>query len=1174
MAAPKKSLVPKPRPRTKTEETTLRNRPVWIDNTGEVTGEKGSKYSEQTTTIPWGTEWITAPSIDENGKRLSDDEVEQRLIETGGKDFITGEKLPTFSNSEKASEYAQWRSDNMFDQEAIEQGFPEEFPMGPEPNRDPSLFKSGLDLGFTGLALVARQLGFEYYPTQDTKRNLKEAVGFDEGGSVAPSGRPGFRGDGPFDFKGFGSYLKETVSKEELTAGLDNAGKWLVPFYEAGGNMVNVLEEYSKPEEERDQEYIKEELNKAGTSAGAEAAMWLLGGVAAKYGSKGIKAIKKKASEYELDTNTVSTPKGMGSTPKFNEGGAVVDKQAAPKESPRPKSRDFSVKTSPRPMARGQRQEESKEYRDEYASGLDVEMRADMDPLLVDDPIARLGYDPDRISFIDDRGTMQASYYRPNSFGPKADTVEYGPTTGASKDVIAHEFRHRGLSLLDEMYEQDPEDFAEKYGKEAVTVLKGVGRELKTELRDNPDAEWNLPFRDPQTGDVLKASMGDTIDSFEDVEVLRKYVQTGELNTGSSRNDAIITKGLEGLDKAATDVLKERGEPDKAVKRDVNPGFFKRVIKSLGFSEGGMATQNLEKQTEEAFSSRPAKKVVKTTPDDSTFEFEIKSTGVKENFNEGGAVVDKQAAVGSQMEMAFGNEVDQIDPVSGNEVPPGSTPKEVRDDIPVMLSEGEYVIPADVTRYYGVKFFEDLRNQAKVDLAAMEQNGRIGGEPIPEDDELTDDEMALLQEVMMSEQETMGMFQGGMTTPTQIPSVSPPTQPMEMTLKSNVKLPTYSQSSGMAKGGDTKQLDPFGNPISQAPSGSTGSMPSLLADTDDGSSSGAYGLTTSEDDDPTTGRPKYTPSSGSSDSSSGMKTVFYIHKDGRRLPVLTLNGRPISATPPDFSEFLADTPENRAKLNFGTSTEDTETTSDETAGTTEGEAYDYGVDDTQTSPSGSSNTGVSVSDPVGAAKDALEGTIGVSKGVGSVLGAINPGLGVLAGGVGAISSLSAISTAQANKSMAEFLGMDEEAAEIEAAIDDFLSGQPQAVNNLDDRFATGDAKFNEALEQAFDIDSKDPIFTDQLNEQGIKNVEEYLAQNSSQPETDPGTYAPVSSPRPVSRPSTPSSTPNTTDNTSESAPTGVVGNNDTGQNSLAQSIANAMTPNDGMSYQGGVLTAD
>ena len=31
--------------------------------------------------------------------------------------------------------------------------------------------------------------------------------------------------------------------------------------------------------------------------------------------------------------------------------------------------------------------------------------------------------------------------------------------------------------------------------------------------------------------------------------------------------------------------------------------------------------------------------------------------------------------------------------------------KEVRDDIPAQLSEGEYVVPADVVQYYGVKGF-------------------------------------------------------------------------------------------------------------------------------------------------------------------------------------------------------------------------------------------------------------------------------------------------------------------------------------------------------------------------------------------------------------------------------------------------------------------------------------
>ena len=104
-----------------------------------------------------------------------------------------------------------------------------------------------------------------------------------------------------------------------------------------------------------------------------------------------------------------------------------------------------------------------------------------------------------------------------------------------------------------------------------------------------------------------------------------------------------------------------------------------------------------------------------------------------------------------------------VDPVSGNEVPPGSMAEEVRDDVPAQLSEGEYVVPADVTRYYGVKFFEDLRTEAKRGMGQMEADGRIGGEPVSQtmDNQaggaLTREELAMLQE--------MGMAVGGMVPP-------------------------------------------------------------------------------------------------------------------------------------------------------------------------------------------------------------------------------------------------------------------------------------------------------------------------------------------------------------------------------------------------------------------------
>ena len=81
-----------------------------------------------------------------------------------------------------------------------------------------------------------------------------------------------------------------------------------------------------------------------------------------------------------------------------------------------------------------------------------------------------------------------------------------------------------------------------------------------------------------------------------------------------------------------------------------------------------------------------------------------------------------------QMDL-FGGLLDQggeRDKKSGNKVPIGSTKKEVRDDIPAQLSEGEFVLPADVVRYHGLEKLMTLRQQAKGGLKTMEDMGQMG----------------------------------------------------------------------------------------------------------------------------------------------------------------------------------------------------------------------------------------------------------------------------------------------------------------------------------------------------------------------------------------------------------------------------------------------------------------
>jgi hypothetical protein len=128
------------------------------------------------------------------------------------------------------------------------------------------------------------------------------------------------------------------------------------------------------------------------------------------------------------------------------------------------------------------------------------------------------------------------------------------------------------------------------------------------------------------------------------------------------------------------------------------------------------------------------------------------------------------------------------DPVSGNTIPAGSMANEVRDDVDAKLSDGEYVVPANVVRFFGVKFFEDLRTQAMQGLGTMEANGRIGGEPMPSampmqdqmansSEELSEQDMAMLQNIMNEGGDVRGYVHGGYHDPVNDPQPIPQSIP-------------------------------------------------------------------------------------------------------------------------------------------------------------------------------------------------------------------------------------------------------------------------------------------------------------------------------------------------------------------------------------------------------------
>ena len=112
------------------------------------------------------------------------------------------------------------------------------------------------------------------------------------------------------------------------------------------------------------------------------------------------------------------------------------------------------------------------------------------------------------------------------------------------------------------------------------------------------------------------------------------------------------------------------------------------------------------------------------------------------------------------------SEPDDVDPVSGNEIPLGATAEGVRDDETVSISPGEFVIPDYAVRYHGIDFYMESLQKAKQGLQQMEQMGMVGNPdnatmpeeaPLPTMD--TED-----QPSMATEDEPPEFQTGGLTT--------------------------------------------------------------------------------------------------------------------------------------------------------------------------------------------------------------------------------------------------------------------------------------------------------------------------------------------------------------------------------------------------------------------------
>ena len=736
---------PKRRTRSKTDEKTLRGRSVWIDETGEITGKKGTKYSEVSTTIPFGTGWITAPTIDKSGNKLSDEEVKQRLKDNQGKDFITGEKLPVFSSEEKASEYAQWRSNTMFDKEAIKEGFPEEtFPGLPEDKKEEDKEGQTSLKGFIEyLFTPSRHFGTGQYS---------------EGGLEAQMSTSGLDAEGRRRRTDSSEKYKQRV--EEGQEDIAKAASFVVPFYDSGVNIANVAQEYMKPEQERDYEYIKDQFREAGQSAAIESGLLLMGGVAGKYGAKGIKALADKIKQYEIDPTAVSAF-GAGAIrkkPTIKEGVPTIEAAGLTDEAI---------------DAWRSKNETPKEFRDSL-KGRNPELQAQA---------KRLGIAQKFEQGVGGRVASGISNVVRDTYRKLADElrpirkVNKVPKPATNKEIVsALNSRQRTspiIGLNDVIPEKDIVDVRlnipayTDYDVWVPTITHNKKEKYKAAVRIQ-----NVKFIQPDSSNVRKA---------------QRVAQGGEKNPF-----AVMTgEYVDGTDDELFTMAKEVFDSDEWTQVGYDPikrGFFYD-------RETGQAILEADEVIQVGHLVL-AKNAKKTDPD--VFPF-----------NKGGAVMEDQMEMAFMQEGGIADDGMDVDPVSGNEVPPGSLAEEVRDDIPAQLSEGEYVVPADVVRYYGVKFFEDLRDRAKMGLAEMEANGRIGGEPVPEggpvnDQELSEQEMAAIREVM-------SMAEGGTVQNPYLQQQQMYSQPAPQAIGNTIGYSGGGQVQGYQPGG------PVSTPVSSQP---------------------------------------------------------------------------------------------------------------------------------------------------------------------------------------------------------------------------------------------------------------------------------------------------------------------------------------------------------------------
>ena len=335
--------------------------------------------------------------------------------------------------------------------------------------------------------------------------------------------------------------------------------------------------------------------------------------------------------------------------------------------------------------------------------------------------------------------------------------------------------------------------------------------------------------------------------------------------------------------------------------------------------------------------------------------------------------------VAKQMEMfddgGLKDEGGTIDPISGNNVPPGSTQEEVRDDIPAQLSEGEFVFPADVVRFIGLEKLMMMRQEAKMGLKKMEDMGQMGNSEeatMPDDMPFSLEDLDMEDDESMQEDDSIKMAEGGYVMvegkPMPIPRIGGQLAP--------ITTRPMPETKNMAVGGFTNPTGTYQVPtnIATQPSYFQNYQQSTAPFSPFNQTQTPIGtpLSTST---PVVGQTGQGPSFNTlmPQLTGKRETLEYRNDAGQKLFIPFIDGKPIYPIPEGYTRYTAETettPETQPTVQSTSVRQDTGDGSDVGIETTRGMSIDkYGKGKTDNSLSVAQNT-KSVMDALTQAKGA------------------------------------------------------------------------------------------------------------------------------------------------------------------------------------------------------------